>query len=106
MPDEYVKGIMDKYDARREIVAKGFSDLGFYAPRSDATMYFWIKIPKNFNSSMEFCKYVLDKTGVLLTPGSAFGAMSDDHFRVSLVQPILRLEEVFKRFKKAGIKYE
>ena len=106
MPDEYVKGIMDKYDARREIVAKGFNDLGFYAPRSDATMYFWIKIPKNFNSSMEFCKYVLDKTGVLLTPGSAFGAMSDDHFRVSLVQPILRLEEVFKRFKKAGIKYE
>ena len=55
---------------------------------------------------MEFCKYVLDKTGVLITPGSAFGQMSDDHFRVSLVQPILRLQEVFRRFKKAGIKYE
>ena len=106
MPIDYVKGIMDKYDARREIVAQGFTDLGFYAPRSDATMYFWIKIPSTFKSSMEFCKYVLDKTGVLLTPGSAFGSMSDDHFRVSLVQPILRLEEVFERFKKAGIKYE
>ena len=106
MPIDYVKGIMDKYDARREIVAQGFTDLGFYAPRSDATMYFWIKIPSTFKSSMEFCKYVLDKTGVLLTPGSAFGSMSDDHFRVSLVQPILRLEEVFERFKKAGIKNE
>ena len=106
MPQEYVKGIMDKYDARREIVAQGFNELGFYAPRSDATMYFWIKIPSTFNSSMEFCKYVLDKTGVLITPGSAFGQMSDDHFRVSLVQPILRLQEVFRRFKKAGIKYE
>ena len=106
MDDRYVKDIMDKYDGRREIVAKGFTDLGFYAPRSDATMYFWIKIPSNFKSSMEFCKYVLDKTGVLLTPGSAFGAMSDDHFRVSLVQPILRLQEVFKRFREAGIKYQ
>ena len=106
MDDSYVKGIMDTYDARREIVAQGFNNLGFYAPRSDATMYFWIKIPSNFKSSMEFCKYVLDKTGVLLTPGSAFGAMSDDHFRVSLVQPILRLQEVFKRFREAGIKYQ
>lgn len=106
MPDSYVKGIMDTYDARREIVAKGFTDLGFYAPRSDATMYFWIKIPSKFKHSMDFCKYLLDKTGVLITPGSAFGAMSDDRFRVSLVQPILRMQEVFRRFKEAGIKYE
>ena len=61
MPDSYVKGIMDTYDARREIVAKGFTDLGFYAPRSDATMYFWIKIPSKFKHSMEFCKYLLEK---------------------------------------------
>lgn len=106
MDYQYVKDIMDTYDARREIMAKGFTDLGFYAPRSDATMYFWIKIPKKFKTSMEFAKYLLDKTGVLVTPGSAFGAMSDDHFRVSLVQPILKLEEIFRRFKEAGIRYE
>ncbi len=106
MDDSYVKGIMDTYDARREIVAQGFNNLGFYAPRSDATMYFWIKIPSKFKTSMEFCKYLLEKTGVLVTPGSAFGQLSDDRFRVSLVQPILRLQEVFKRFKEAGIKYE
>ena len=106
MDHQSVKDIMDTYDARREIMAKGFTDLGFYAPRSDATMYFWIKIPKKFKTSMEFCKYLLDKTGVLVTPGSAFGEMSDDHFRVSLVQPILRLQEIFRRFKEAGIRYE
>ena len=106
MEDRYVKDIMDKYDARRELVAQGFTDLGFYAPRSDATMYFWIKIPAKFKTSMEFCKYVLDKTGVIVTPGSAFGSMSDDHFRVSLVQPILRLQEAFRRLKEAGIKFD
>lgn len=106
MDDKYVKDIMDKYDARREIVAKGFSDLGFYAPRSDATMYFWIKIPPKFKSSMDFCKYLLDKTGVLVTPGSAFGEMSDDRFRVSLVQPIFRLQEGIRRLKEAGVRFE
>lgn len=106
MPISYVKDIMDIYHKRREIMAKGFSDLGFYAPRSEATMYFWIKIPPKFKTSMEFTKYLLDKTGVMVTPGSAFGAMSDDHFRVSLVQPNDRIKEVFERFKKAGIRYE
>lgn len=106
MPISYVKEIMDIYHKRREIMAKGFTDLGFYAPRSEATMYFWIKIPSKFKSSMEFTKYVLDKTGVIVTPGSAFGSLSDDHFRVSLVQPNERIKEVFERFKKAGIKYE
>ena len=106
MPISYVKDIMDIYHKRREVMAKGFSDLGFYAPRSEATMYFWIKIPPKFKTSMEFTKYLLDKTGVMVTPGSAFGAMSDDHFRVSLVQPNDRIKEVFERFKKAGIRYE
>ena len=49
---------------------------------------------------------VLEKTGVVVTPGSAFGHLSDDHFRVSLVQPNYRIEEVFKRFREAGIRYE
>ena len=106
MPISHVKDIMDIYHARREVMAKGFTDLGFCAPRSEATMYFWIKIPPKFKTSMEFTKYLLDKTGVMVTPGSAFGAMSDNHFRVSLVQPNDRIKEVFERFKKAGIKYE
>ena len=106
MPMKYVKGIMDIYHERREVMAKGFTDLGFYAPRSDATMYFWIKIPPKFKTSMEFTKYVLDKTGVIVTPGSAFGNLSDDHFRVSLVQSNERIKEVFKRFNEAGIRYE
>ncbi len=106
MPIRYVKEIMDKYDKRRNYVAQEFNKLGFYAPRSEATMYFWIKIPSNFSGSMEFCRYVLDETGVIITPGCAFGQMSDDHFRVSIVQPMERLEEVFKRFREANIIYK
>ena len=96
---------MDKYDSRRETIAKGMNKLGWHMKRTPATMYFWLKVPKGYNS-MEFCKMVLDKTGVVLTPGIAFGDMSDDHFRLSIVQPTAKLEEALKRLEKAGIRYE
>ncbi len=101
----YVEKIMQKYDSRREIIAKGMNKLGWKMKRTPATMYFWLKVPKGY-TSMEFCKMVLDKTGVVLTPGVAFGDMSDDHFRLSIVQPKERLEEALKRLESAGIRYE
>ena len=105
MPYSYVQEIMDGYNARREIVAQGFNKLGWKMKRSSATMYFWLKVPKGYTSK-EFCKYVIDKTGVVFTPGIAFGDMSDDHFRVSIVQPPERLKEAFQRLQNAGIRYE
>ena len=104
MDYKYVKEIMDKYNSRREIVAQGFNKLGWHMKRSSATMYFWLKVPKGRHSK-EFCKDVLFKTGVMFTPGVAFGEYSDDHFRVSIVQPTERLIEAFKRLDEAGIRY-
>lgn len=104
MPYEHVRKIMDKYNSRRELVAGGFNRLGWKMKRSPATMYFWLKVPHGYTSK-DFCKMVLDKTGVVFTPGIAFGDLSDDHFRVSIVQPNERLEEAFRRLEKAGICY-
>lgn len=105
MPYEFVKEIMDKYDIRRELIAKNMRELGWDVYRTPATMYFWLKVPKGY-SSKEWCKMVLDKTGVVFTPGIAFGEMSDDHFRFSIVQSKERLQEAFDRMRAAGIKYE
>ena len=104
MPYEYVKQIMDRYDARRELIAKRLTQLGWDVYRTPATMYFWLKVPDKMTSK-DFCKMVLDKTGVVFTPGIAFGSMSDDHFRFSIVQPEDRLNEAFDRMEKAGIRY-
>src|SRR5574344_382200 len=109
MPYEYVQEIMDKYDARRELIARRLTKLGWDVYRTPATMYFWLKIPgwksKNMTSK-KWCKMVLDKTGIVFTPGVAFGDMSDDHFRLSIVQPSHRLDEAFDRMEKEGIVYE
>lgn len=101
----YVKKIVDKYNSRREIIARGFNKLGWKMKRSSATMYFWLRVPKGYGSK-EFCKMVLDKTGVVFTPGIAFGDYSDDHFRVSIVQPPEKLAEAIVRLEKAGIRFE
>jgi len=101
---KYIDETMNKYNSRREITAKGFNSLGWKMKRSPATMYFWLKVPGGMTSK-EFCKMVLDKTGVVFTPGIAFGEHSDDHFRVSIVQPAEKIEEAIKRMQDAGIKY-
>lgn len=105
MDYNYVKEIMDKYDARRELIARRMAELGWDVYRTPATMYFWLKIPKGYTSK-DWCKMVMEKTGVVFTPGIAFGDMSDDHFRFSIVQSEERLNEAFDRMEKAGIRYE
>lgn len=104
MPYKYVEKTMKKYAKRRDFLIKSFGELGWQIESMHATMYFWLKVPEG-RTSKEFCKDVMDKTGVVFTPGFAFGRMSDDHFRVSLVQDIKKLKEAMKRLKDAGIRY-
>jgi LL-diaminopimelate aminotransferase len=101
---KYIEETMNKYRARRELIEKAFTNLGWKVNNTPATMYFWLKVPEGY-SSKEFCKMVLDKTGVVFTPGIAFGAMSDDRFRVSIVADEERLKEAFARIEQAGIRY-
>lgn len=105
MPYKYVADTMKKYEKRRNFLVKEFENLGWKVRKPDATMYLWLKVPSGMKSK-EFCKMVMDKTGVVFTPGIAFGKAGDDHFRVSLVQSEKRLKEAIKRLKEADICYK
>jgi len=105
MPYDSVEATMKKYEKRRNYMTKEFENLGWHVHKTDATMYLWLKVPAG-RKSKEFCKSVMDKTGVVFTPGVAFGALSDNYFRVSLVQDDKRLEEAIQRLKVANIRYE
>ena len=105
MPYENVQKIIDKYQTRRDFLIPQLNDLGWDVKQTNATMYLWLKVPQN-RKSKEFCKDVMDKTGVVFTPGIAFGKNSDGYFRVSLVQNVDRLKEAVERLKKAGICYQ
>lgn len=99
-----VEKIVGNYARRREFVIDMLKELGWNVTKTCATMYLWLKVPEGYTSK-EFCKYVLDKTGVVLTPGIAFGTHSDGYFRLSLVQSDERIKEALSRLKNANICY-
>jgi len=101
----HIKKTMDNYARRRIFTTEGFTKLGWKTRKTAATMYLWLKIPKGYDSK-SWCKMVLEKTGVVFTPGIAFGKYSDGFFRVSLVQPDEQIKEALERLEKAGIRYE
>ena len=61
-------------------------------------MFAWAKIPEKFEDDVEFVMTLLEKTGVLCTPGSSFGKLGKGHVRFALVMPVekIRLSEVLK----------
>lgn len=96
--------IAGNYQRRRDFMIEGFKKLGWSTRKTKATMYLWLKIPKGYDSK-SWCKMVLDKAGVVFTPGIAFGELSDNYFRASLVAPDEKLYEALDRLEKADIKY-
>ena len=105
MPDQYLQQVQELYRTRRDFLIQGFSQLGWDVPKTKATMYLWMKCPPGM-SSMEFVLDVLHKTGVVLTPGNAFGDGGEGYVRVSLIKDCDCLGEVIQRFKQAGIYYK
>jgi LL-diaminopimelate aminotransferase len=79
--------------------------LGWNVPKTKATMYLWVKCPVGMGST-DFALDVLQKTGVVVTPGNAFGAGGEGYVRISLIADCDRLGEALQRFKEAGISYQ
>jgi LL-diaminopimelate aminotransferase len=104
LEDSYCCEVANGYQRRRDFMVEGFRKLGWDINKTKATMYLWLKVPGG-QDSMSWCKMVLDKTGVVFTPGIAFGKLSDNYFRASLVQPDEKLHEALDRLEKANIVY-
>jgi LL-diaminopimelate aminotransferase len=105
MPDEFVIEVQEKYKARRDFLIRGLAELGWQISPSKATMYLWIPTPVGLDSA-SFALKVLESTGVVITPGNAFGEGGEGYVRISLIADLERLAEVLRRFKQAGICYE
>ena len=105
LPDEYIKQVQHRYSTRRDFLIQGLGELGWKIAPSKATMYLWVKTPVG-QGSTDFALDVLQQTGVVLTPGNAFGEAGEGYVRISLIADCDRLGEVLRRFKQAGIRYQ
>ena len=105
LSDKYLQQVQERYRTRRDFLIQGLAELGWNLPKTKATMYLWAPCPPGI-SSTEFALNVLNETGVVITPGNAFGRGGEGYVRISLIHDCDRLAQVIQRLKQAGIYYQ
>lgn len=91
------------YEKRRDILCDGLKAIGWDMKKPEATMFVWARIPENYETSEEFVMDLVEKTGVIVTPGSAFGPSGEGHVRMALVQDEEKLNEAIRAIDESGI---
>lgn len=102
-PDDMIKEQCREYELRRNALCDGFTALGWEFERSQGTMFAWAKIPEGFQDDVDFVMTLLDKTGLLCTPGSSFGRLGKGYVRFALVLPVEVIEEALEAVSAANI---
>ena len=103
-PDEMVKEQCAAYQERRDALCGGLRAIGWNIPDSEGTMFAWGKIPERFgDDDTAFVMELMEKTGVLCTPGSSFGTLGRGHVRFALVLPAEQIREAVKVIDESGI---
>ncbi|MCL5997561.1 MAG: LL-diaminopimelate aminotransferase [Chloroflexi bacterium] len=87
----------ETYKERRDLVVAGLRAAGCEVEMPKATIYVWARIPSAYKTSSEWAEYLLEKKGVSLTPGTAFGAQGEGYVRISLGTPTPRVKEAMAR---------
>ncbi|MCX8069728.1 MAG: LL-diaminopimelate aminotransferase [Thermodesulfovibrionales bacterium] len=97
-PDDELAKIRATYQDRRDKLCKGLNDLGLKFNMPEATFYVWVKVPKGYDST-SFVGHILEKCGILCTPGVGFGAPGEGYIRFALTQSSQRIQEATERLK-------
>jgi len=105
LPDRYVEEVRELYRGRRDFLIEGLGKLGWDIPKPKATMYLWVPCSVGMDST-DFALSILQKTGIVVTPGNAFGAGGEGYVRISLIANNDRMTEALSRLKNAGIRYD
>lgn len=102
-PQDSVTRNRAEYQARRDALCGGLRSIGWDVPDSQGSMFVWAPLPKGYHNSVDFCFELLERSGLLCTPGSAFGELGEGHVRFALVQPVPVMQEIVAAVAKSGI---
>lgn len=86
-PRDEVEAQRLKYQERRDALCDGLEGLGWERPNAHGSMFVWAKLPGGRTDSMTFCEELMEKAGVVVTPGASFGPSGEGHVRMALVLP-------------------
>ena len=102
-PLDMVKAQCGLYQQRRDALCGGLRSIGWNVPDSHGSMFVWAPIPAKYAKSMDFCLELVEKSGVLCTPGSSFGPLGEGYVRFALTLPPERIAEAVNSIKESGI---
>lgn len=102
-PDDFIEEQRQQYAARNRALCGGLRSIGWNVPDSQGTMFVWAKIPEGYESSADFCMKLMERTGVIVTPGSAFGSNGEGYVRMALVVDEETIKEILRVLDESGM---
>ncbi len=102
-PRDEVEAQRLKYQERRDALCDGLEGLGWERPNAHGSMFVWAKLPGGRTDSMAFCEELMEKAGVVVTPGASFGPSGEGHVRMALVLPPDQIALAVEAIRKAGL---
>lgn len=102
-PRDEVEAQRLKYQDRRDALCDGLEDLGWERPNAHGSMFVWAKLPGGRTDSVAFCEELMEKAGVVVTPGASFGPSGEGHVRMALVLPPDQIALAVEAIREAGL---
>ncbi|MDE0404914.1 MAG: LL-diaminopimelate aminotransferase [Nitrospira sp.] len=99
--DRLTAGLRAIYQERRDVLVAGLRNLGLEFDTPSATFYVWIEVPQGYTSA-SFTAHLLEKAGIVTTPGNGFGSPGEGYIRMALTTTKERLAEAVDRLKHIG----
>ena len=91
------------YQARRDALCGGLRGIGWNVPDSHGSMFVWAPLPEGRTDSMAFCMELIDKAGVICTPGASFGPSGEGYVRFALTLPVERIAQAVQAIADSGL---
>lgn len=101
--DQMVKDQCAEYQRRRDALCAGLRNIGWNMEDSEGTMFAWARIPDGYDDDVAFVMELVEKTGVLCTPGSSFGSLGSGHVRFALTVPVEVIKEAIDMIAQSGM---
>ena len=101
LDDSITNDLRGIYQERRDVLVAGLKKLGLSLETPEAAFYVWIEVPKGF-SSASFTAHLIEKAGIVTTPGNGFGDPGEGYIRMTVTTTKERLAEAVNRLQKIG----
>lgn len=98
-PEDQINRMIEVYKKRRDLVVNTLKNIGIDIEKPKGTFYIWAPVPHGYTSA-QFAEMLLEQTGVIVSPGNAYGNYGEGYFRISLTISEARLIEALERMKK------